>query len=109
MRRGGLRGREGTGLVGMDNEEESRRRYSSTFRHSAWRAKGIVPLTLQSVMSRSLENAMSRDGLKHCIECSYPRALNKLGKEKKGKGEIYLTKCIAKGQHFLGGSNSHVV
>ena len=64
------------GLVDMDMDKElSRRLQFSTFRHSAWRVKGIIPSTLHPTMLRSLVHAMSHDILKHFIKCSYPRDL----------------------------------
>jgi len=51
------------------------RRHLSTFFHSAWRVKGIIPSTLHPTMVSSRVKAMSNDGLKHFIKCSCPRVL----------------------------------
>ena len=48
-------------------KEMSRRRHSSTFRHSDWRIKGIIPSTPHPNMLRYLENAMPHHGLEHFI------------------------------------------
>ena len=51
---------------GEMEKELSRRRYSSTFRHSACRVKEIIPYyTLHPAMLKSLVNAMSHAGFKH--------------------------------------------
>ena len=61
--------------LGEREKELSRRRHCSTFRHSAWRVKGIIPSTLHPVMLRSFVKAISHAGLKHFMKCSYPRVL----------------------------------
>ncbi len=73
-RRQGCEGLREPGL-GEREKELSRRRHSSTFRHSAWRVKGIIPSPLHPAMLSYRVKAMSHAGLKHCIKCSYPRVL----------------------------------
>ena len=77
---GGEEGCEGGREPGLEEKrkEESRERHSSTFFHSAWRVKGIIPSTLHPPMLSSLVNAMSHAGLKHFMKCSYQRGLKLL-------------------------------
>ena len=66
-RRVASEGRREPGLEEV-RKEESRERHSSTFFHSAWRVKGIIPSTLHPPMLRSLANAISHAGLKHLFD-----------------------------------------
>ncbi len=74
---GGEEGCKGGSEPGLEEKqkEESRERHSSTFFHSDWRVKGIIPSTLHPPMLRSLVTLLSHTGLKHFMKCSYPKAL----------------------------------